>query len=117
MKDNKVWKPVPKSLVPKGAKILSTTWAMKLKASGARRARVNARGFEQKPGIHYKPDDIVAPVVNETTVRVIFTIGLETMWTIWILDIKGAFLKIEFQNDEEIFTSVPEGMERFIPEM
>ena len=64
MKDNKVWNPVPKSLVPKGAKILSTTWAMKLKASGARRARVNARGFEQKPGVHYKPDDIAAPVVN-----------------------------------------------------
>ena len=79
MKDNKVWKPVPKSLVPKGAKILSTTWAMKLKASGARRARVNARGFEQKPGVHYKPDDIAAPVVNETTIRVIFMIGLEAM--------------------------------------
>jgi hypothetical protein len=46
MMKHKVWIPVKKSDVPKGAKILSSTWAMKKKADGTFRARMNARGFE-----------------------------------------------------------------------
>ena len=46
----KVWKPVPKNQVnKKQSKILTTTWAMKKKADGTYRARLNARGFEQVP--------------------------------------------------------------------
>ena len=53
MTDNKVFKVVKKDDVPKDAKILTSTWAMKLKADGTKRARVTARGYEQKPGEHY----------------------------------------------------------------
>ena len=42
-----VWKAVPKDEVPKDAKVITTTWAMKKKANGRFRARVNARGFMQ----------------------------------------------------------------------
>ena len=38
MKDHKVFKEVPLLEVPKGSKILSSTWAMKLKANGTKRA-------------------------------------------------------------------------------
>ena len=43
MTDNKVFKVVKKDDVPKDAKILISTWAMKLKADGTKRARVTAR--------------------------------------------------------------------------
>jgi hypothetical protein len=43
----KVFKPVKRSELPDGAKVLSTTWAMKKKSNGTFRARLNARGFEQ----------------------------------------------------------------------
>jgi hypothetical protein len=47
MVNNNVWIPVPKSNVPQEAKVLTSTWAMKKKANGTFRARLNCRGFEQ----------------------------------------------------------------------
>ena len=37
---------VPRSELPKSAKVMSTTWAMKKKTNGKRRGRLNARGYE-----------------------------------------------------------------------
>ena len=36
--------PIKRESLPKGAKVLSTTWVMKFKANGTPRARLNARG-------------------------------------------------------------------------
>eukprot|EP00957_Ditylum_brightwellii_P152516 11609883-Ditylum_brightwellii.AAC.1 len=44
---NKVWRPIKLSKLPKGTKTLTTTWACKLKSNGRKRARLNARGYEQ----------------------------------------------------------------------
>ena len=41
MVENKVWQPVKVKDVPKGAKILTSTWACKQKANGVKRARMN----------------------------------------------------------------------------
>ena len=35
---------VPRRLLPRGAKVLTTKWAMKLTSNGTRRGRLNARG-------------------------------------------------------------------------
>ena len=51
MVKHKVWIPVPKVQVPKRAKILTTTWAMKLKASNNRQDRVNTRSLNRYHGI------------------------------------------------------------------
>ena len=40
--------------LPKGAKIMTSTWAMKQKANGKLRGRLNARGCEQIEGKHYQ---------------------------------------------------------------
>ncbi len=32
-----------------------------------------------------------------------------------VIDVKGAFLKGEFENDEEIYMTVPEGFEKYYP--
>eukprot|EP00957_Ditylum_brightwellii_P116453 8882893-Ditylum_brightwellii.AAC.1 len=44
---NKMWHPIKLSKLPKGKKILTTTWACKLKLNGRKRACLNARGYEQ----------------------------------------------------------------------
>jgi Reverse transcriptase (RNA-dependent DNA polymerase) len=69
---NKVWKAVPKTSVPKEATILTSTWAMKKKASGrVNRARLNARGYEQIDGEHFDKDTKVSPVVGLMTIMII----------------------------------------------
>ena len=54
MKSHAVFKAVSMDEVPKNAKTLTSTWAMKQKADGTLRAQVTARGHEQKPGQHHE---------------------------------------------------------------
>eukprot|EP00957_Ditylum_brightwellii_P182815 13925154-Ditylum_brightwellii.AAC.1 len=58
---NNVWRPVKLSDLPKDTQILTTTWACKMKLNGRKRARLNARGYEQVDGIHYDESSIHAP--------------------------------------------------------
>jgi hypothetical protein len=53
LKDYNVFEVVKRDKMPKGSKVLSTTWVMKRKASGRYKARITARGFEQRDGEHY----------------------------------------------------------------
>jgi hypothetical protein len=45
--DHAAFEAVKQDEVPKGTKIITSTWAMKKTANGTYRARLNARGFEQ----------------------------------------------------------------------
>ena len=47
MIDIGVFEPVKLSKVPKGVKLINTTWAMKKKSSVVLRGKVHARGFMQ----------------------------------------------------------------------
>jgi hypothetical protein len=42
----KVFKPVLKSDLPPGTKIIDSVWAMKKKSNGTLRGKINARGFK-----------------------------------------------------------------------
>jgi hypothetical protein len=88
--------------IPTNAKVMTSTWAMKKKASGKYRARVNARGYEQVEGIHYNGNDIASPVANEMTVRIVMTLPIMAGWYCALLDVVGAFLNGRFDNDEKI---------------
>ena len=87
-----VYKPVKRKEVPKDAKIVSTTWAMKKKANGKYRARCSMRGFEQRDGEHYDSHLISAPVTNDVTIRLTFIIMMMALWWGYLIDINGAFL-------------------------
>jgi hypothetical protein len=113
MVENGVWTPVPKSEVSNEAKILTTTWAMKKKSNGTFRARLNGRGFEQVPGIHYDPKTISAPVVSLMTIRIVFILMLMAEWTGHVMDVRGAFLKGDFGDDETLYLHVPQGMKKW----
>ena len=115
MERAEVFRCISRGDLPSNAKVLTSTWAMKKKASGRKRARINARGFEQIDGIHYDKDTVAAPTVTETTVRVIFILMLMARFTAEVIDVKGAFLQGTFDQGERLYMEVPKGFEKFYP--
>jgi hypothetical protein len=113
MLDHHVFKVVRRSQVPKWAKILSSTWSMKKKASGVFRARLVARGFEQKEGEHYFADGVSSPVVNEASIFIILILMVLMAANAELNDVKGAFLTGFFSRGEELYMEIPEGFEEF----
>ena len=67
---------MPKSKVPKDAKVISTTWVMKKKSNGTFWVRVNARGFMQVAGEHYNADSVSSPDTNKATIRVVLVLSI-----------------------------------------
>jgi hypothetical protein len=104
---------VPKQDVPKNAKVMSSTWAIKKKSNGTYRARLNASGYEQVDGIHYDSSNISSPVTNDATIRIIMVLMIISKWSAQLVDVKGAFLCGNFKDREEIFMEVLEGFEEF----
>ena len=115
MKNHDVWMPTPIDQIPRGSKILTTTWAMKKKANGKYRARLNARGFEQVDGIHYDEDTKAAPVTNEITIRIVLILMAMANWCAHVLDVQGAFLNGRFEGGEQLYMEIPEGLEKYYP--
>jgi hypothetical protein len=114
MIEHGVFKPIKKKDVPHGTKVLSSTWAMKQKASGTKRARINARGFEQRSGVHYEETGVSSPVVNEASIfMILILITMTPSWKTDINDVKGAFLNGLFSHGEKLYMEVPEGFEKY----
>jgi hypothetical protein len=112
-----VWEAVRRKDVSAATKIIMSTWAMKKKASGTYRARLNARGFEQKEGLHYDGSSISAPVSNEMVIRIVLVLMIMANWVGEILDVQGAFLHGRFDYGETIYIEVPQGFERYYDPM
>jgi hypothetical protein len=86
---------------------------MKKKSNGTYRARLNARGYEQVDGEHYQSHSISSPVSNEVTIRIVFTLMLMAGWVGELLDLKGAFLHGDFEDEKDVYLKVPEGFEQY----
>ena len=71
----------------------------------------DARGFEWIAGKHFDPTSTAAPVTNDTTIRIVLVLMLLADWMARMYDVKGAFLKGKFEDSEEIFMEVPQGIE------
>ena len=115
MIDNGVFIPCAPEEVPADAKILSNVWAMKKKASGAFRARLNARGYEQVDGEHYDSHATFAPVASDMTIMIIFVLIILANWVVHVMDVKGAFLLGDFEKDRKMWMTIPKGMESKYP--
>jgi hypothetical protein len=115
MLDHEVFQTVPREEVPNGSKILTSTWAMKKKANGVHRARLNARGYEQVDGEHYDEDDKFAPVVTDATIHIVLIQLIMAGWYVELIDVKGAFLHGVFEKGRKVYMEVPQGFERFYP--
>eukprot|EP00957_Ditylum_brightwellii_P010373 784306-Ditylum_brightwellii.AAC.1 len=58
-----------KTKVPKDAKFLMPTLAMKPKPNGIIQARLMDHGFEQVDNLHFDSQDLLVSVVNDMTIR------------------------------------------------
>jgi len=113
MKSKKVFKRIKKRDLPDGAIVISTTWAIKKKPSGLIRARMVARGFEQIEGVHYKGDDISAPVTSWFTIRIVMILTLMQGGVLKMQDTVGAFLLGKFEDGIELYIEIPQGFEDY----
>jgi hypothetical protein len=115
MVDQKAWIAKDRDKIPVNEKVLTNTWAMKKKASGTYRARLNAPGFKQIPGVHYDKTQISSSVVNEITTRMVLILICMARWHAMLVDVKGAFLCGVFVRDKQIYMQIPQGFEKFNP--
>jgi hypothetical protein len=113
MIDSGVFEPAKLSKVPKGVKLIDTTWAMKKKSSGTRGGRVNVRGFKQIDGQHYDGTCISALVTNAMTIRIVLSIMLMQSGIAHVVDVKEAFLYGESEDGKKIYIKISLGFEEF----
>lgn len=107
---NDTWDIVP---APKDRDIVTCKWVYKIKRDGESgaekyKARLVARGFSQKFGTDY--DEVFAPVVKQTTFKVLLTIAGQNNLIVKHFDAKSAFLNGNLK--ETIFMAQPEGYEK-----
>ncbi len=113
MINNGVFEPVKISELPKGIKLIDTTWAMKKKSLGTLRGRVNVRGFCQIKGEHYDGTSISAPVTNAMTIKISLKLILMQGGIAHVMEVKGVFLYSKFEDGEKVYSKVPLGFKEF----
>jgi hypothetical protein len=104
--DNNTFDLVPR---PKEVKVLNARWVYKLKDFYKDyyefKARFVAKGFEQLYGIDYI--DTFAGVIKGLAWRLIFALAVQKGWPIYKIDMIGAFIQGEIDNN--IYLNQPEG--------
>jgi hypothetical protein len=111
--ENKVWIPRKLQDLPVNVKLLTTTWTMKKKANEQYKARITAQRFLQEDGIHYFSHSTSAPVANELTIKIVLSLLTLANWKAQVIDVKGAFLKGRFSDEEELYLRIPQGFENY----
>lgn len=92
---------------PKDVKPLTCKWVLRQKLNGHFKARLVARGFEQKKGIDYF--DAFSPVTRHVSIRLILSLTASKKMKLMTFDVKTAFL---YGNlEENIYMYQPEGFD------
>ena len=104
---NNTWELVD---LPEGRKPVNCKWIFKTKcrADGTiekRKARLVAKGYSQEYGIDYI--DTYAPVVRQSSIRLVYALAVEHNLKLRQLDVSTAFLNGNLE--EEIYMRQPEG--------
>ena len=64
-------------------------------------------------GIIFNRANISSPVINDMSIRINMDLALMSSWAEKILYVKGAFLRGEFEEEEETcYVEVPQGFEK-----
>jgi hypothetical protein len=104
---NQAWTLVDKSHAA-GKQIITSRWIFKVKDDGTHKARLVARGCEQRGNsVDYK--DTFSPVVDTTSLRVLLALAAQKNMNIKSFDVKTAFLNGYL--DQEVYMYVPEGFD------
>lgn len=106
---NKTWDLVP----PDPRKnVVSNRWLFRLKSNQtdpalAKKSRLVAKGFTQRPGIDYH--STFSLVVKTATIRLLLNLAVQYDWPLRQLDINNAFL--QGRLDDEVYMKQPPGFE------
>lgn len=107
---NNTWTLVNK---PKTEPVISCKWVYKIKRDHSGnilkyKSRLVARGFTQKYGVNYF--DTYAPVVRNSTVRMLMALAVENDYYIDQIDVKNAYINSDLH--ETIYMKQPEGFNK-----
>lgn len=108
--DNNTW--VLEDL-PTGVKPITCRWVFREKPGlpgtpATKKARLVARGFEQKAGIDY--DETFAPVIKWVTIRTTVALAASHQWQLHHMDVRTAFLHGILK--ETVYMTQPPGFEQ-----
>lgn len=100
-----------------GKQILTCRWVYKRKVGsdgsvGRYRARLVARGFEQRDGDSYDSDTIHSPVVSKDGLRMMLSLAAGHNMRLHQLDVSAAFLQSEL--DSPLYMHAPAGFEHYV---
>jgi Reverse transcriptase (RNA-dependent DNA polymerase) len=111
--DNDQWEIIPRSLVPKGTKVLPAVWAMRRKrrlATGEPykwKARLNVHGGKQEYGVNYW--ETYAPVIAWDTIRLFLVLALLNKWATRQIDFVLAYPQADIECP--IYMDIPSQFE------
>ena len=100
-------KVTPRDELPDDGTILPHAWAMKKKASGRHKARLNTYEHMNKDEENYDTNNSASLEVNEVTLRVVLALMLILKEIGKKIDVKGTFLHVQFTNEKHMFIEVP----------
>jgi Reverse transcriptase (RNA-dependent DNA polymerase) len=109
IKENQTWELTD---LPPGRTAVGSKWVFRIKRDESGKislfkARVVAQGFSQKYGVDYV--EVFAPVVRNSTVRMLLSVAGVKKFTVRQYDVKTAFLNGSLE--EEIYMKPPQGFE------
>jgi hypothetical protein len=112
-----VWEPVKKNSLPRGTKVIDSTWGHKKKSTGKLHGCLNACRFKQVEGVHYNGSSTHAPVTSAGTIQIMLILMLMADWHGRIVDVKGTFLHAgKIEDSKVIYMEVPHEFEKFYPD-
>lgn len=97
---NNTWTEVP---WPENKKVIDSKWVLKIKNDGQYKARLVARGFQQKCDDNLY--DVYAPVAKVSTFRILVVVANKLNLPIFQMDVQGAFLYGEIKD--EVYMYLP----------
>lgn len=100
--DMKTWELVD---CPEGMKPITCRWVLREKTDGRYKARLVARGFEQKEGIDY--EETFSPVARHASIRLLLSHAASEKMKLVSFDVKTAFLYGKLE--QVIYMNQPEG--------
>ena len=104
------WRVVKISALPPCIQTITCEWGLKLKfANGVyekHKARIVARGFEQRKGIDYFQS--FSPTASQVSLRLVLTLTASLGFLSVDLDATSAFISAPLQDNEQVYmTAVP----------
>jgi hypothetical protein len=71
------------------------------------KARLVVKGFQQKEGIHYDPDETYAPTPQIASIRLLSALAFSKGWTTRGADVKQAFVQAELPAGQQVPIKLP----------